>query len=358
MNMCSAVFAVHDMYHIMACSAEESVMWVKVGEKVYYDECNGVLRSRTPMHRVIVPMKELDVAGSYTVCERKVIDRSTYYPKTEEPTETSFVFRPVKRENPRCFHIADAHNLVEEPIAAAKAYGEIDFLILNGDLPDSSDKWKYFDVIYKITSEITGGEIPIVFARGNHDMRGHFAEHLIEFIPHENGNTYFTFRLGNIWGLVLDCGEDKDDSSIEYGNMICCHAFRERQTAFLEEVARREEYLDPGIEWRIVISHNPFTMPKPEKFYIEKEIYTRWADILEKNIKPDVMITGHEHCVRVQHAGGKEDEIGQPCPIIIGAKPDHQQKYYVGTGIVFRKPEMKVSFVDSCGKIVAECTGV
>ena len=347
-----AVFVVHDTYHIMVQSSEESTMWVKVGDKVYCDECNGVFRSRTPIHRMIVPAKELDQAGCYTIYERKVIERSTYYPKLEEAVETAFSFRPVKSDHPRCFHIADTHNLQEEPVAAAKAYGEIDFLIMNGDIPDSSDEWGFFDVIYKITSEITKGEIPIVFARGNHDLRGHLAEHLMEFIPHENGNTYYTFRMGKIWGMVLDCGEDKEDNSIEYGNTVCCHAFRERQTGFLKEVIARGEYLAPDIRWRVVVSHNPFTMPKPEKFYIEKEIYAQWAELLDKHIKPAVMITGHEHRVRVLRTGNPEDEILQPCPIIIGAEPVHKEKNYIGAGIAFGEESMEVTFIDSYGEFV------
>lgn len=346
-----AVFAVHDTYHIMVQPTEESLMWVKVGEKEYYDDCNGVLCSRTRVHRMIVPAKELDEAGGYTICQRKVIERSTYYPKTGEVEESAYVFRPVRSSNPRCFHIADTHNLVQEPVAAAKAYGEIDFLILNGDLPDSSDEWRFFDVIYRISSEITKGEIPIVFARGNHDMRGHFAEHMMEYIPHENGKTYFTFRLGNIWGMVLDCGEDKPDTSVEYGSTICCHAFRERQTEFIKEVIRQKEYKAPGVKYKIIITHNPFTMPKPEYFYIEKEIYAEWAKLLDEFIKPDVMIAGHEHCVCVQRIGSPEDEILQPCPIIIGAQPMHKEKRYIGAGISFEKESIEVVFVDNHGEI-------
>ena len=27
-----------------------------------------------------------------------------------------------------------------------------------------------------------------------------------EYIPNDSGNTYYTFRLNGIWGMVLDCG--------------------------------------------------------------------------------------------------------------------------------------------------------
>ena len=347
-----AVFAVKDTYHIMVQSPEESIMWVKVGDKIYCDECNGVFRSRTPVHRMIVPAKELDQAQKYTICERKIIERYAYHPKMEEVAETTFAFRPVTSAQPKCFHLADTHNMVKEPVTAAKAYGDIDFLILNGDIAECSDELEFFDVIYQIIFDITGGEIPVIFARGNHDLRGHFAEELIHYIPHDNGNTYFTFRLGNIWGLVLDCGEDKNDDHPEYGNILCCHGFRERQTAFIEKVAKEKEYLADDIKWKVVIAHNPFTMPKPGIFYIEKEIFGQWAQILDEYIKPDVMITGHEHCTQIIAEGSPEDEILQPCPVIIGANPLHAEKNYVGAGICFGEDSMDVTFIDSHGSVV------
>ena len=340
-----AVFIVHDTYHIMVQTTEETMMWVKVGNQEYYDESNGILRSLTQIHRMIVPADELDVAGSYTICERKIIERKAYFTETEEVKEVTFVFRPVSGENVRCYHIADAHNMEKEPIAAAQGYGKIDFLIMNGDIPDSSDKLEYFDSIYRIASEVTRGEIPIVFARGNHDMRGKYAEKIADYTPNENGNTYFTFRLGKLWGLVLDCGEDKVDSSLEYGNTVCCHSFRKRQTEFIKKVILQKEYLNPEIMWKVIVVHNPFTLPKKSIFEIERSLYTEWSELIKENIRPDVMITGHEHTLQVLQPG--DDGIDHPSPVIIGAKPCWEEERFSGAGIEFRKNEISVSFTDN-----------
>ena len=70
-----AVFAVNHDYQIMMYTDDQCLMWVKVGDKTYYDEDNGILRSCTKVHRVIVPMEELDAAKSYTVCLRYIINR-------------------------------------------------------------------------------------------------------------------------------------------------------------------------------------------------------------------------------------------------------------------------------------------
>lgn len=121
-------------------------------------------------------------------------------------------------------------------MSAGKAFGAIDFLILNGDIIDHSGSVENFDEIYEIIEELTGGSIPVVFSRGNHDLRGVCAEKLAEYTPVDNGNSYYTFTLGSIWGILLDCGEDKIDAHPEYGNTVCCHAFREEETEYLKQV--------------------------------------------------------------------------------------------------------------------------
>ena len=266
------VFAVGDEYQIMLPVKGESLMWVQVGEECYYDESNGILRSKTGIHRMCVPMQELDRAGEYTIYERKVINRTAYCPAIAKPCSKTFKFKPVPQENPKAYHIADAHNEEQRPIAAALAYGDIDFLILNGDIPNHSGTVKNFGTIFRLCSDITKGEIPVVFARGNHDMRGKCAESIAMYTPSYNGNTYYTFRIGGIWGMVLDTGEDKDDGHIEYGGTVCCHAFRKRETRFIEKVIANadNEYNAEGVTHRLIIAHNPFTCVLKPPFNIER----------------------------------------------------------------------------------------
>ena len=230
-----AVFAVGNNYQIMVPVTKPSLFWVEVDGKRYCDEQNGIMRSICTIHRVTVPQQVLDKAGKYTVCEREIIDRKPYFPETEETVETEFNFYPVPCEKPRVYHIADTHNMVNEPVKAAETFGNIDLLILNGDIPDHSGAIENYDVIYEIIAKITKGEKPTVFSRGNHDLRGYFAESMAEYTPNDKGNTYYSFRVGSIWGIVLDCGEDKDDSHAEYGFTVSCHDFRKRQIEFIKD---------------------------------------------------------------------------------------------------------------------------
>lgn len=347
-----AVFAVGDTYHIMLYTKVPTLVRAKVGGKFYYDESNGIMRSESCIHRVIVPQKQLDESRSYTICQRPIIERKPYFTETEEEFFESYEFIPVSGEKIRAYHIADAHNMIEQPVRAAETYGEIDFLILNGDIPDHSGSVENCLNIYRITSAITEGKIPTVFSRGNHDMRGVHAEQFADYTPTDNGKSYYTFRLGSIWGIILDCGEDKDDSSNEYGYTICCHAFRERETEFLNSVIRNaeQEYLAEGVTKRLVISHVPFERKSNPPFDIENEIYTEWTRLLREEIQPDLMIAGHEHTIEIDWPDSEKNYRNLSCPVVIGATTDYKD-YFAGAGLAFDENGVEVTFTDSECKV-------
>ena len=353
------VFALNNNYHIMVLVNEPCLMWVKVGSNEYYDESNGILRSSNKIHRMIVPIDELDKELNYQVVYRKIIERKPYFPLIEEPVFINFKFKPVKETPINIYHISDAHNKVETPVKAGSYFKDkLNLLILNGDIPNHSGEIKYFDTIYEIAGSITKGNIPVIFSRGNHDMRGFYAENLIDYTPHDNGNSYFTFRLGPLWGVVLDCGEDKDDDHSEYGGTISCHAFRLRQTKFLENIVKNasKEYGAEGIKHKVVISHIPFTDTFEPPFNIEKDVYAKWVGILDEHIKPDIMICGHMHDTRVDFSDKIHDEKGNQIPIVIGSNPflNKEDDIFIGAAITLEDNRINVKFTDHTGKIFNE----
>ena len=357
------VFAVGDEYHIFVPFDDEVIMYVKVGDRVFYDHCNGVLRSRTNMHFARLPMSVLDQEKAYTVCYRKMIDRAPYFPKSEDERELTISFRPIKNGGEiNLYHVSDAHNLVAEPVAAGQFFGDdLDLLVLNGDIPNHSGDVRNFNAICEIASGITRGQIPCVFARGNHDTRGIHAEDMPAYIPIKDGRTYYTFRAGCVWGLLLDCGEDKPDSNEEYGYTVCFHDFRQEETDFLRRVIANAacEYDAPGVKYRLVISHIGFTHIDHHPFDIEQQLYGEWTRLVAK-MKPDLLLYGHYHRVAICPPGSEFDSHGQPCTAIIGSKPIFDREKgngFIGCGItLFPDGTKRVIFNDHMGNVLTDET--
>lgn len=359
------VYAVADKYIIIVPVNEPCLMWVGIGENEYYDDSNGILRSGRLTHKMTVPMAELDTARSYTVRWRKMIERKPYRSEVGEIEEYTSAFRPIdpNKERINIYNIADAHNRVDGPINAGKYFErmgeELDLLLLNGDIPNHSGDVAYFEAIHRIAAGVTGGEIPVVFARGNHDTRGVCAELIEDYTPTDNGVSYYTFRLGPVWGIVMDCAEDKPDDHVEYAHTICCEDFRRRETRWLEALcnAEKPEYSDGGIKYKIVVVHNPFTERRNPPFDIEEDTFAHWASLLRENVKPHLMICGHVHKCYVTYPGGERDAFGQPCPIVAASKLSKDDlSFFVGGAITLDGNMAYVRFTDNDGNIVGEET--
>ena len=357
MKTAPAVFAVGHSYQIMVPVNCDTLFWVTVNGRDYYDHSNGIIRSAVRMHRVSVPMSELDRARAYTVHSRKIIERKPYFTTTEEPESVTYPFRPLPESGPiRIYHLSDTHGHFDLPIGAARCLGDkTDLLVLNGDIPDHSGDLAHFDLIYRLCESITGGMKPCIFSRGNHDTRGIYAENIADYTPTDGGRSYFTFRLGRVWGLVLDCGEDKPDDHEAYGHTNCCHAFREEETAFLHRVADAKEYEESGIEYRLVIAHHPFTHILKPPFDIEQDIYGEWARILKNDIRPNLMLSGHLHTYEVSQIGGRLDDLGQSCPIVVASTPVSGKDGWVdfiGCAITLDGRDAEVVFDNSRAEVV------
>jgi len=355
------VFAIEKDYQVVIPMKADALVWITVGNRKYYDHSNGIIRSTCPVHKITVPAKALDSAGMYTVSYRKIIERKPYFTETEDEVKTDYVFFTVDTNKEiKIYHVSDSHGNIEGAVSAyRKNFGDKpDILLLNGDIADHSGDLEHILTIYKIASGITEGNVPTVFSRGNHDLRGNAAELLADFTPTYFGKSYYTFKLANIWGIILDTGEDKNDDHPEYGNTICCHAFREDETDFIKSVIESNAYNNEDIDYRFLISHVPFARAnKSEKggecpFNIETEIFTEWCSLLKEHIQPHLMICGHTHVPRVAEVGGDMDDHGQPAPMVVGGNckaMDGTKGEFTGCVIALNDKSAEITLVDSLG---------
>ena len=104
-------------------------------------------------------------------------------------------------------------------------------------------------------TKLFASEIPMYYTRGNHETRGAFATEFQRYFSPKEENIYYTFRQGPICFVVLDTGEDKPDSDIEYAGITVYDEYRTEQAEWLRRVLDSKEYKDAP--FKIIVAHIP-----------------------------------------------------------------------------------------------------
>ena len=334
-----SVFAVGADYQIIFLTETRGLGWIEIGGERYTDEEAGLLYYGN-VHKIPVPGEVLNRARSYTVVFVEYADKKPYYPEGFEKVRRTYDFRPLDpaAENYRIFHFADTHARVETPLALYRETGDCDLVVLNGDINEHSYELKNFETAFALSSGSAKGEIPVIYSRGNHDTRGYAAQDLVNYIPTAfrggRRETFYTFRQGPVWGLVLDCGEDKYDYNPEYGGTILFDPFRARETAYIRSVIadRKREYEADGVKLKLAVCHVPFVEHFPHPFDVGNEIYEEWTAMLGE-IGIDLLLAGHMHRAYFIPAGtGKCRSAAFPTAVcsIPSVKREDGSDFYVG----------------------------
>ncbi len=349
------VFVVGDGYQIIFLTLTNGIGWIEINGERYTDEECGLLKYGK-VHKIPVPGDVLNTHKAYTVVFVEYKEKTPYYPKGEEKLRKEYAFYPACTDGDfRLFQFADTHARVQTPLELYAQCGECDLILLNGDINEWSDQVEHFYTSYELAGGAAHGQRPIIYSRGNHDTRGHSAELLADYIPtaFRSGRreTFYSFRQGALWGLVLDCGEDKYDTNVEYGGTIFFNAFRDRETAYLKSlIANAEvEYAAPGVKHRIAFCHVPFVEHFAYPFDVASDIYEEWTTLLgEMGI--DLLLCGHMHTAYFipAHDKKRRDAAFPTAVCSIPAKKDEAGKeYYTGGMITVKGSARKVEIVPS-----------
>jgi len=293
-----SVFVMGEDYQIIFITKTAGIGMIEIdGERFVNEEC-GILVHDT-VHKICVPGKKLNLAKHYTLVFVEYADKKPYFPEGREVVRRKFDFHPLG-DDFRLIQFADTHGLITTPLELYENVGECDIILLNGDMNIYSDTENRFHNALHIAGKCGRGERPVIFSRGNHDTRGAAAQLQTKYIPtrFEGGRreTFYTFRQGSLWGLVLDCGEDKCDAHPEYGGTVSFDTFRRRETEYLERLAENGEieFNAPGVKHRIAFCHIPFVEHFEEPFNIAEDIYERWIELLGK-MGIELLLCGHRH---------------------------------------------------------------
>ena len=285
------VYAVEAEYQIVFSTNHSATAWVEVGGEKYYDLFAGSMKSRDTVHKISVPQEKLDSAKGYSIHAEKMIYRGPFGGFKGGEISKSYNFRPVDSSDGLVYYtITDAHHARDGAVKAALSVENLDFLVILGDTVGMIEYEGDVQLSNLIAHDVTKGEIPVVYARGNHEIKGEYAEELYKYVGSKGESFYYWFTLSDVFGITLDLGEDHDEGWWEFYDTDRFTLYHEEQTRFLEELVETKPY--ENYKYTLVACHIPIQFVNSRKDH--EEVKADWTALLNQ-IEPDIALYGHQH---------------------------------------------------------------
>ncbi len=288
----AVVYAVEDDYQIVFSTSDSAMAWVSIGGENYYDLYAGSARSADKVHKITVPQSVLDAAGGYTVCAQQMIYRGPFGGYKGRVLSREYSFRAVDGSDGLDYvSLSDVHSAAKAAAKAAAAGEKPDFVVLLGDLISMVETEADAQYANLLAHEITGGEIPVIYARGNHEIKGEYGELLYKYVGSKNQSFAYTVTLSDcVYAVVLDMGEDHEDDWWEYYGTAQFDLYRREQTEMLQQELARGDY--KNYDYRMAICHIPIVqIEKNGRFGATRK---EWTQLLNE-MEMDISLSGHKH---------------------------------------------------------------
>lgn len=317
--------------------------------KKVYAFTDGIEDANTTVHKVDIPITK----GSkfmYRVGSTKI---NWYFENNVEYGNTvASDFRNYKdgrNKNTVTFYVlCDVHEN-ENVYKKFLKNGDYDFIVLNGDMINSVDSENVIiDKILKPLSYYTDGVKPFYCVRGNHETRGAALRKLPEYLALPGGKYYYSFSYGPVFSVVLDSGEDKEDSNKEYSGLNNFEDYRLQETKWLDTL--KESNICNDASCKIAFIHIPFNfydgLHENSQF---KSYQQEWQNQL-KDIGISAVFSGHTHEAKIVKPYGTD----LPYPIFIGGGEAYDIKSFVAIKVEASEDGMKVQYIRYDGSILSE----
>ena len=245
-----------------------------------YDHTAGRLNSDSKIHSVKIPYEHLR-NNSYRVGSVRVIDEFSYGSRLgKEVVSEEYTLTYTEAENQTYLVVSDWHTMLEEAYSAIDYLGDYDSVIFLGDSAPNVD---YEEDVTKNTvmfmGQVTGGEKPAIYVRGNHETRGDYANELPTALGLDE--LYYTLDMGPYSFIVLDSGEDKEDSHSEYGGLTAYGDYRKSMIEWLKTAeVKNDKVIALSHAWEISQVENDLAL-------------IGWNEIDRMGAR--LMISGHTH---------------------------------------------------------------
>ena len=338
-------------------STDRCMGWVEVApddgtsfyaeERPRYDEDFMGRHVVSAVHHVRITGLKPGTSYRYRIYQQGVDDSghnpvpSGYITASNVYSQKPYAIRTMDAKKADCTFtvVNDIHGRDSMMLALTKGLKEQkpDFVVFNGDMVSFMGSTEDIETGFMTrATETFATDIPLVYVRGNHETRGPGFSEYLNLFPTPTNTPYFTFRQGPVAFVVLDSGEDKPDSDIEYGGTAAYDAYREKMAEWLKEAVKSEEFRSAPV--KIALLHIPFD--KGVGWYGNNELKRLLLPTLnEAGI--DVMLCGHTHRYSFRDVGSVDNNF----PILVNSNNDK-------VNVRATKSQIDMEVVDATGKVL------
>jgi len=274
--------------------------WIEFGETEKLDKKAqqsqyGMLNTNSKINCVSLHDLKPKTKYFYKVFSKQIVKFEPYkmtYGETISSETYSFTTLDPDAEKVSWLVLNDIHD-------RPNSFGELiqlnkdkpyDFVFLNGDMFDYQIDEK--QVVNHLLNPLSlfSTEKPFLYVRGNHETRGEFSRNLFDYYYNYDNREYYSFQMGPVFALVLDTGEDKEDSHPVYGGANDYDKYREEQAVWLEKEMKTKAF--KNAPFRVVMMHIPHF--HSDDAHGTMDCRRLFHPLFEK-YKIDLFIAGHTH---------------------------------------------------------------
>jgi acid phosphatase type 7 len=344
--------------NIVWSTSHNCISWVEFyendGSNFYQEEREKIfassdgLKTISKLHKISIKNLKPSISYAYRIFSKEVKKNgsfgNTVATRVYKRKPLYFSTQKVDKEQTSCIILSDMHGNSQKlgKLLKGVEWGKTDFVVLNGDFMNSfQNEINLYSGILDTCVKIFAKETPICVVRGNHETRGLKAPELKKYFYFPENKYYYTFSSGTTFFIVLDCGEDKPDSDIEYSGLADFDLYRSEQAQWLSEVVKSAAF--QNARHIIVFIHiPPYDDKRGNEWHGTIEVREKFVHILNQS-GIDLMLCGHTHSYSLVPKNDGENNF----PIIISDNESRIDLFIDNTGI-------KVKRVDADSKVLSE----
>ncbi len=330
--------------------------WVEWGETKELGNAtqsivDGQVTANNTLNKITISGLEPGTSYFYRIYSREIIEYNPYKVKwgaTEKSAVLSFTTPHVKSDSLNCIFFNDIHDRLQTFNALldqVKGFDH-DLSIFNGDcFNDPRSEEHVYPLLDAYGQGVRAAERPVIYLRGNHEIRGSYSRQWPSVGSNPGGKQYFAMRRGPIQFIFMDCGEDKPDSHQAYSGLNDFEGFHREQAGWLEKEIEKPEF--KNAKYRVLVHHIPIYGLNEKKYNPWKSL---WGPAMNR-AGFDISFHGHTHraVIHPPMTAGEHN-----FPVIIGGGPTMDN----GTLTLLQADatELTVKLVGTDGRCIATHT--